>query len=262
MTPKKTSATRQTKLARQVSPGRPPKAEVPALLRRILSVAADEFINQGYATANVARIARDAGVSKKTIYLRYPTKEALLVAVVTDLVERSHDAIIGAMSSSDGDPEHMLTNFGVQAARNWAGPEEIGLYRLIISEAPRFPELASLYCDSMDHFRVALADYLRQQNELGTLAVPDAPAAAHQFGMLVYGDIREKVLLGETVTDKDITSVVQRAVHVFLGGYTSASSQSGRRNTRRNNTTVVRSARRKNESKVDSPSSRRNRTRA
>ena len=40
------------------------------------------------------------------------------------------------------------------------------------------------------------------------LTIPDVDAASHQFGMLAYGEIREKGLLGEPVTDDDIAAVV------------------------------------------------------
>ena len=205
--------------ARAVSPGRPPKSEEAARLRHVLGVASAEFVRHGYAEANVSRIARDAGVSKKTIYARYPGKADLLVAVVSDLATRYYERVMAAMSASAGDPEHVLTSFGSQAARNWATPEAVGIYRLVVSEVARFPELASIYRNTMDRFRTTLAEYLREQCTAGTLDIADADAASHQFGMLVYGEIREKSLLGETVTDDDIDAVVRRAVHVFFTAY-------------------------------------------
>ena len=205
--------------ARAVSPGRPPNSEVAERERHLLSVASAEFVRHGFGEANVARIACDAGVSKKTIYARYPSKSDLLVAVVSDLATRYYDRVKAAMSATAGDPEHFLTSFGSQAARNWATPEAVGVYRLVVAGAVRFPELAVIYRNTMDRFRTTLADYLRVQSEAGTLDIADADAASHQFGMLVYGEIREKALLGEAVTDDDIDAVVRRAVRVFLTGY-------------------------------------------
>ena len=204
---------------RAVSPGRPPAAAVAERLRHILRVASAEFVARGYAEASVSRIAQDAGVSKKTIYARYPSKDVLLVAVVGDLAMRSHEAVVEAMDTAEGDPEHVLTAFGTMVAETWRSPEEVGLYRLIVAEALRFPELASLYRDTMERFRATLTEYLQNQCAEGTLDIPDAEAAARQFGMLVYGEIREKVLLGETVTDDELAVVVRRAVRVFLTGY-------------------------------------------
>ena len=66
--------------------------------------------------------------------------------------------------------------------------------------------------------RSTLATYLRQQTDLGTSAVADPAAASRQFGMLAYGELRERTLLGETVTEEMITAIVRRAVALFLAG--------------------------------------------
>ena len=211
---------------RAVSPGRPPNSAVAARLRHILSVAAAEFIGRGYAEASMSRIAADAGVSKKTIYARYPNKDALLMAVAGDLATRSYEGVLTAITDSDGGPEHVLTGFATQAAKTWASPEVIGIYRLIVSEAARFPQLASIYRDTMNRFRKTLADYLQQQCDAGTLAIADVDAASYQFGLLAYGEVREKGLLGETVTEAGITALVCRTVEAFLMGYATRASRS------------------------------------
>ncbi|WP_431965859.1 TetR/AcrR family transcriptional regulator [Nocardia sp. bgisy134] len=213
------SASSEQSRPRTVSPGRPPASTLAARWRHIIAVASAEFVTHGYAEANLARIAREAGVSKKTIYARYPSKDELLLAAAGDLAARSHEAITAAMATSDGDPEHVLTLFGTQIARAWTSPAEVGLYRLVAAEAIRFPQLAAVYRDVMERFGATLASYLREQCALGTLSVPDPEAAARQFGMLAYGGLREKALLGEAVTDDEIDAVVRRAVRVFLVGY-------------------------------------------
>ncbi|MEU1205075.1 TetR/AcrR family transcriptional regulator [Nocardia sp. NPDC005825] len=202
-----------------MSPGRPPNSALVTRWRHILDVAAAEFAEHGYGQANVARIARQAGVSKKTIYARCPSKDDLLIAVVDDLATRAHTATTIAMAECGHEPQVVLTQFGEQVARNWVAPEHLGFYRLIIAEVPRFPQLAAVYREVMDRFGTTLADYVRQQCALGTLSVPDPDAAARQFGMLVYGELRERALLGEVITEQQVSEVVQRAVRMFLVGY-------------------------------------------
>lgn len=176
-------------------------------------------MSRGYADASLSRIATDAGVSKKTIYARYPNKDALLMAVAGDLASRSYEEVASAISATDGDPERVLTGFGTAIATNWASTEAIAVYRLFVSEAIRFPQLASIYRDTMEHFRSTLADYLQQQCDVGTLQIADVDAASHQFGLLAYGEIRERGLLGESVTDEDLNAIVRRTVQLFLHGY-------------------------------------------
>jgi TetR/AcrR family transcriptional repressor of mexJK operon len=67
-------------------PGRPTAARVEAINRAILIQARNEFRNSGYDAARMEAIAAAAGVSKATLYDRYPTKEALLRAVIADRV--------------------------------------------------------------------------------------------------------------------------------------------------------------------------------
>ncbi|WP_235831381.1 TetR/AcrR family transcriptional regulator [Gordonia zhaorongruii] len=50
---------------------------------RILEAAAEEFRAAGVRHANVERIAEHAGVSRSTLYRRFPSKDDLLGAVVT-----------------------------------------------------------------------------------------------------------------------------------------------------------------------------------
>jgi AcrR family transcriptional regulator len=202
-----------------VSPGRPPNAELAARRRHMLEAAATEFLTRGYADASIARIARAAGMSNKTFYARFPNKDALLLAVAGELASSSLESAVGAMADAEADPEHGLLAFGLQIARGWQSRWVVGLYRLVIAEAPRFPELAGMYHTTMAQLRTALADYLREQTKRGALDIADADAAARQFGMLSFGEVRERALLGEPFSDKQLQAIVRRGVRVFLHGY-------------------------------------------
>jgi TetR/AcrR family transcriptional regulator, mexJK operon transcriptional repressor len=67
-------------------PGRPTAARVETINRIILVEARNEFSKSGYEAARMDNIAAAAGVSKGTLYCRYPTKEALLRAVIAEQV--------------------------------------------------------------------------------------------------------------------------------------------------------------------------------
>src|SRR5579862_4152284 len=66
--------------------GRPTAARVEAINRAILSAGRAEFVKSGYEAARMETVAAVAGVSKGTLYGRYPTKEALLRGVISDRV--------------------------------------------------------------------------------------------------------------------------------------------------------------------------------
>jgi TetR/AcrR family transcriptional repressor of mexJK operon len=81
-------------------PGRPTAARVEAINRAILVVAGAELVKSGFEATRMDTIAAAAGVSKGTLYGRYPTKALLLRAVLADRV---------AVWSADLDPENGLS---------------------------------------------------------------------------------------------------------------------------------------------------------
>jgi TetR/AcrR family transcriptional repressor of mexJK operon len=80
------SVSRRRRTSANPGPGRPTAARVEAINRTILAVARAELVNAGYEAARMETIAAAAGISKGTLYGRYPTKETLLRAVIADRV--------------------------------------------------------------------------------------------------------------------------------------------------------------------------------
>lgn len=188
-------------------------------MRHLMSVACDEFVAQGFSEANIARIARDAGVSKKTIYARFPSKDALLVAVVEDIAARACTSVQDDTISHTGEPAQVLTEFGMKMARDWTSPRGLAIYRLVVGEIDRLPRLAKILTETTTVMRAALETYLRGQIDAGKLDIPDPEAACQQFRMLTYGELRERMLLGENITEETIATTIDRAVTLFLDGY-------------------------------------------
>ena len=106
----------------------------------------------------------------------------------------------------------------MRIAHDWTSPRVVALYRLITSEVGRIPQHGEIFKHTMEPMRSTLATYFRRQTDVGAFAVADAEAASRQFGMLAYGELRERSLLGETVTEEMITAIVRRAVALFLAG--------------------------------------------
>lgn len=69
-------------------PGRPTREQAAAIADAVLAGAYEVFVAQGYGAAGMDEIAAHVGVSKLTIYRRFPSKEALLVAVVNYRIAR------------------------------------------------------------------------------------------------------------------------------------------------------------------------------
>jgi len=125
-----------------VRTGRPRREFAGEVDARILDAARRVFLERGLAGASIDEIAEVASAGKPTIYARFPSKESIFTAVVTRNVAanvarfESH-VPIGATI------EERLASIGV-AVLHWAlVSDTVGLIRLAIAEAPRFPNLAS-----------------------------------------------------------------------------------------------------------------------
>jgi AcrR family transcriptional regulator len=112
----------------------------------ILAAARAVFLEAGFAAARVDEIARGAGVSKGTVYLYFPTKEALFEAVVKadflPVIEGLRSAIA---SDPDASAIDQLRLIGETMYRELAGTDRRLLTHLIIAEGRRFPWLAEFY---------------------------------------------------------------------------------------------------------------------
>ena len=87
--------------------------------RRILEVAHDLFYRDGFARAGVDAIAEAAGITKRTLYYHYESKDALLAAVLDVQHEITLARIVRWASRASGDPATMVESVFAEFAR-WA----------------------------------------------------------------------------------------------------------------------------------------------
>jgi AcrR family transcriptional regulator len=78
--------------------------------QRLLDAAASEFAAQGYAGANVNHISQAAGFAKGTIYNYFPSKRALLLALIDQAAADHSDSVLQQMHSEQ-DPAGRLEHF-------------------------------------------------------------------------------------------------------------------------------------------------------
>jgi AcrR family transcriptional regulator len=121
--------------------GRPPRGLAGRVEERILDAAAHVFLEHGFRGASVDEIAGVACAGKPTIYARFPGKQALFAAVVERLVRRNTN--LEAISCSGASIEERLDALAAVVLTGVLTPETIGLIRVAVAEARRFPDLAT-----------------------------------------------------------------------------------------------------------------------
>ena len=136
----------------------------------ILKAALDEFAAQGFAATRLDDVARHAGVAKGTIYLHFADKEALFEEIVrTELgpVVRALEQASRAEISFRVMADQIIELF----VRSIFETRRKDVIRLILTEVPRFPELAEFYYrEIISRVMNTIRAALRRAVERGELA--------------------------------------------------------------------------------------------
>jgi AcrR family transcriptional regulator len=203
----------------------------PATLRRlrprgqtrraqILDAATKVFIENGYGAATIDLVVSRAGASKATIYSFFGGKEGLFTAIIEERAERVL-AALPHVGIDHVDVRTTLTEIGRRYMSVAMSPDAIGLYRLILAEGVRFPELAStFYRIGPERVSERVASLLRAWRRHRLITVDDAYLAAVQFLDAVRGELHLRAVAGvppDNLADA-IESNVHHAVHIFWNG--------------------------------------------
>jgi len=153
------------------------KAERP---QEILQAAFAEFSRNGYATTTLEAIAERAGVTKGTIYVYFENKEHLFISMVRDVTNATLDTVHGMFANHDGSTADLLrAQFSFIYQHIVEDRRRREVVRMLIAEAPRFPELADRYhqeilAPCLDMLRQAIQRGI-DRGEFRKSAIVDSP---------------------------------------------------------------------------------------
>lgn len=199
--------------------GRPRLDEVEAITSAVIDAARSSFLNEGYRMASMEAIAARAGVSKKTLYVRFPTKDALFTAVVKRQVAEWSEYVAQLEHAPLTTLRERLEHHAYSFLDVQARPEVQAFGRLLLSEARTFPELARIYHENATGFALDLiAGELEGAAETEHFAVKDARAAAVTFMGLMSEWSTMNSLLGISSTSAERKRVAKYRVAIFMDG--------------------------------------------
>ncbi len=189
--------------------------------RQILDGAKEAFLEMGYEGASTDAIARRAGVSKGTLYNYFPDKRTLFAAFVEDQC-REQARLIFNVDPSPKNIEQALYVIAYNYIELMISPFMQGIFRVVVAEAERFPEMARAFYDSgpdIGHRR--LSQLLAAAVARGELVIDDIDLAANQFIQLGRSDLFFKRLfcIKKNFSKAEIERIANGAVEMFLKTY-------------------------------------------
>jgi AcrR family transcriptional regulator len=115
--------------------------------REILEAAFEEFTTKGYAATRVEDVAARLGVTKGTIYLYFPTKDALFEAMHRRMSAPFSD-VLAAAGTVKGHSSERLRALLLLAYEKVANDRKTReLLRLALAEGARFPDIVDRHYD-------------------------------------------------------------------------------------------------------------------
>ena len=186
----------------------------------ILDAANETFKEAGFALANIAAIARAAGVSTKTLYRLFPAKDDLF----SEMVERKIELFLTGIDERSLEGvglreglERLLIAYG----RLTLSLDTIAIVRLVISESARFPELAAVFFQkAIVRTSRAMETWLSAQCARQTIALDDVSLATGMLRGMMTMEPQRAVMLGQrdTISDDEIVARARACCRLFLDG--------------------------------------------
>lgn len=207
-------------MSSQRPPARPPARLTDRKRAAILDAAVAEFRQSGYEVTSMDRIAATAGVSKRTVYNHFPSKEALFAEILQRLVERGVDGLDLAYRS-ERPLRPQLMELVRQKLRLLHEEGFADLARVAIAAAIHSPERARDMVERMGEREEGLTTWIRAAAADGRLKTKDPVFASMQLQGLVKGfAFWPQVALGQpALTPTRQKQVADAAVDMFLSYY-------------------------------------------
>lgn len=199
--------------------GRPTREQAEARHAELLDAALELFLENGYNLATMEMIAAEVGMTKRTVYARYPDKAALFNAAVQRAIERQivpHEVLAGF---DNGDLVETLESVARLRINQVMAPHGLRLQRIINTESYRFPEIFAANVEQSTRPVIEfVTGVLDRAVATGEIAATDTVQAAVAFMSMVVGSQVRTIERGRKPTRAQIDKRVRFTVGLLLNG--------------------------------------------
>ncbi len=189
--------------------------------RKILEVATNLFLEEGYGAASMSELLRRVGGSKTTIYTHFGDKAGLFTAIVDELLSETvafaEPLNLTALSVHDA-----LLEVAQQHLKVVLSDRYISLIRIVAAEVGRFPELGKAFYEhgpglSYLNFKA----FLDERVARGELHVDDTSRATDLFfGTLLHREVISRIYGVRITPLRNQKAVAAAVTDEFIKHYT------------------------------------------
>jgi len=186
----------------------------------IIQAAITEFRANGFEITSMDKIAATAGVSKRTVYNHFPSKEELFAEILNQLWARI-SAEQSVVYNRDQPLREQLRQMLQAKVQLMADENFLTLARVAIAATIHSPERAQNMIERMGEREEGLTVWIRAAQADGRLKPVDPEFAAQQVqGLLKTFAFWPQMSMGRAALDVDMqNSVAESALQMFLAHY-------------------------------------------
>ena len=192
-------------------------------VRQIVRAATAVFLEDGFAAASMDKIVERAGVSKRTIYNYYDSKDQIFVDVMQAQLGELYKDFDIEWDETEG-LTAQLRRVGRDMLRIANAPVTLALFRITAAEAQRFPKLAQQFFEErFEKVILGIATMLNRAPAKSGIRIDDTRQAAEYFLDLLTGTAFHRVVFGTQppMDEAAIEARTERTLHFFFGTYRS-----------------------------------------
>jgi TetR/AcrR family transcriptional regulator, regulator of autoinduction and epiphytic fitness len=184
----------------------------------ILNGAIDVFISMGYDLASMDKIAETAGVSKRTVYNHFGSKENLFQAIVNDFLAQRQNLKTITYNPEKSLKEQLLA-FANAEIFLINSPKRLEISRFLtivfLKDINYARETVAKYPPNY----LALLDWLKEAEKAGKIKTGNLLLTARVFYALVEGAITYPALFTYSINKPAFEPMLDEIIATFLARY-------------------------------------------
>jgi len=184
----------------------------------ILKGAEDIFISLGYELASMDKIAEQAGVSKRTVYNHFGSKENLFEVIVGELLAE-RQTLKTIKYDSDKALEEQLVAFAESEIFLIDSPRRLELSRFLTITFLKDLEYQRKTVSKYPSVYAMFFEWLKEAHDDGKIQTDNIVMTAQVFYALVIGAITWPALFTDGIDKQAIRPILNEVIAVFLARY-------------------------------------------
>lgn len=173
---------------------------------RILDAALDIFSRKGYHDTRLDEIVEEANTSKGSIYVHFPNKEKLFIALIDQFSSLLERRVIEAI---EREPQGMVrVRVAIETVLDTFGKYRRPAKILLVQAVGLGQVFEKKRLEVTDHFAGMIRHYLEEAVEVGDIAPIDSEVVSHAWMGAIYNLVIQWVYTGDPTSERISSALV------------------------------------------------------